>query len=229
MASGGMEWAYRIAQREKLDPLGLAIILHLGWRDAPNQRTDRGIAAALGQHRASVQRATARLAALGLIARRSGCWVAVETIAIVEQSAEAPRPDARHADGKKAAAYSGGRPTQAATPGLLRRPQVAYSGGHKRKENIEKRAQQARGAASRAAPAERPARPAAPERPEAKGAGGDGRPAQTQAERAALAASLGLPVFDANAGGWKRPHGLIAEKTNGEGARAKRSEAGAGL
>lgn len=54
MSSGGMDWAYRMIAAHKLDPLGLAVVMHLGWRDAPALRTDRGIARALSQHRSSV-------------------------------------------------------------------------------------------------------------------------------------------------------------------------------
>ena len=58
MSSGGMDWAYRMLAAYDLDPLGAAIVLHLGWRDAPSQRTDRGIARSLSQHRSSVCKAT---------------------------------------------------------------------------------------------------------------------------------------------------------------------------
>lgn len=93
MASGGMDWAYRMIGQHKLDPLGGMIVLHLGWRDAAGVRTDAGIARALGQHRTSVRKATAKLAALGLICRRSGQWVAVETVNIVEGVGPRPMPD----------------------------------------------------------------------------------------------------------------------------------------
>lgn len=135
MASGGMDWAYRMIAAGGLDPLGVAIVLHLGWRDAANQRTDRGIAAALGQHRSSVQKATAKLCEAGVIVRRSGQWVAAETVAIVEERPDARRPDATVRDG---VAHSVGRTTQWAGGGPLSGPQVAHSVGPKRKENIEK-------------------------------------------------------------------------------------------
>lgn len=99
MSSGGMEWAYRILQEHDLDPLAKLVVLHLGWRDHPNQRTDKGIARALGLHRTSVRRVTASLAEKEVIARRAAQWVACETIAVVEQKPEAPRPDERSVDG----------------------------------------------------------------------------------------------------------------------------------
>lgn len=131
-----MDWAYRMIAAHSLDPLGMAVVLHLGWRDAANQRTDRGIAAALHQHRSSIQKATAKLAALGVIVRRSGQWVAAETVAIVEERPDAKRPGRAADDGEggplSRPAHSVGR------GGPLSRPQVAHSVGHKRKENIEK-------------------------------------------------------------------------------------------
>lgn len=144
-----MDWAYRTLAQHDLDPLGGMIVMHLGWRDHPDFRTDRGIARALNQHRASVQKATAKLVALGLIARRSGQWVAVETVAIVEQAPDAPRPTEL---------APSPRPTQLAGGGLLSRPQRAYSVGHKRREKIEK----GRDGSSQAAspPARSPARSA---------------------------------------------------------------------
>lgn len=150
-----MDWAYRIMASNKLDGLGVAIVLHLGWRDAASQRTDKGIARALGQHRGSVQKATAKLAAAGIIARRSGQWVAVETIRIVEEAADAKRPDAASTDGgpteeaPPVLAQNRG-PTEEARGGLLRRPQRAYCGGPKRKENLEKDARVIAGGISRA-------------------------------------------------------------------------------
>lgn len=94
MSGGGMEWAYRMIAKHQPDPLGALVLLHLGWRDAASQRTDRGIALALGQHRSSIRKATAKLAALFVIERRSDQWVACETVAIVEGRADAPRPSA---------------------------------------------------------------------------------------------------------------------------------------
>lgn len=93
-----MDWAYRMIAAHDLDPLGGMIVMHLGWRDHPGQRTNSGIARALRQHRKSVQLATAKLVALGVIARRSGQWVAVETIKIVEGAPDAPRPPVDVAD-----------------------------------------------------------------------------------------------------------------------------------
>lgn len=149
----------------RLDPLGALIVMHLAWRDAPSLRTDRGIAAALNQHRSSVQKATARLAALGLIARRSGQWVACETIAIVEQSPSAPRPSADASDDSDGHAEGVARPTEWATKGdasprptewagggPLSGPQVAYTVGHMRKEKLEK------GAGSKSARSRAPSR-----------------------------------------------------------------------
>jgi len=98
MSSGGMDWAYRMIAAHNLDPLGVAVVLHLGWRDAANQRTDSGIARALAQHRSSIRLATSKLEAAGLICRRSGQWVAVETVQIVTDSSEARRPDAASSD-----------------------------------------------------------------------------------------------------------------------------------
>lgn len=153
-----MDWAYRMIGSHSLDPLGVAIVLHLGWRDAAAQRTDRGIAAALSQHRSSVCKATAKLAALGLIVRRSGQWVAAETVAIVEERADAkrPAPDAADCDGGPLSGpdYSVDR------GGPLSGPAEDHSVGHKRKEKIEK------------APARVAGRPASP-RP-LKGPGGPG-------------------------------------------------------
>lgn len=154
MSSGGMDWAYRMIAAHNLDPLGVAIVLHLGWRDAVEFRTDRGIAAALGQHRSSVQKATAKLDALGIICRRSGHWVSAETVAIVEETADAKRPavadDPLSSGGRTAkprqvasGKFGGGGPLSrpahsVGRGGPLSRPQVAHSVGPKRKENIEK-------------------------------------------------------------------------------------------
>ena len=93
-----MDWAYRMIAAHNLDPLGVAVVLHLGWRDAANQRTDSGIARALGQHRSSIRLATSKLEAAGLICRRSGQWIAVETVEIVTNSPKARRPDAASSD-----------------------------------------------------------------------------------------------------------------------------------
>lgn len=98
MSSGGMDWAYRMIAAHDLDPLGVAVVLHLGWRDAPNFRTDSGIARSLRQHRSSIRLATSKLEAAGVICRRSGQWVAVETVEIVTQSPKARRPDPAHSD-----------------------------------------------------------------------------------------------------------------------------------
>ena len=155
MASGGMEWAYRVLGSHKLDALGAAIVLHLGWRDAPNYRSDRGIASALGFDRASVRRATAKLAALGIIQRcpKGLMWLASETVAIVRGDAAAPEPDAKHRD--KGAGASSPRGPQAPGGGGLKPPQAGASSPPKRKENIEKRAR-----ASSSRSASRPASPA---------------------------------------------------------------------
>lgn len=139
-----MEWAYRTiaAHGAALDGLGVAIILHLGWREHPNQRTDRGIAAALGRQRISVRKATAKLAAMGIIARRSHQWVSCETIAIVEERPGAPLPDADFRDDAKgslgARHAENGRAPQEPRGGLLRSPEKGSSGAHKRKETLEK-------------------------------------------------------------------------------------------
>lgn len=144
MSGGGMDWAYRTiaAHGAALDGLGVAIILHLGWREHPNHRTDRGIAAALGRQRISVRKATLKLAAMGIIERRSHQWVSCETIAIVEQRPGAPLPDPDFRDDE--AGSSGahqpekGRAPEEPVGGLLRSPQKGSSGAHKRKETIEK-------------------------------------------------------------------------------------------
>lgn len=138
MSSGGMEWAYRMIAAHKLDPLGLGVVMHLGWRDAPNQRTDSGIARTLGQHRSAIRKATAKLAEAGVIERRSGQWVACETVAIVEERANAPRPDAHSADEKPA--KQGGHSV------ARHRPLSGHQNGHsvatKRKENLRKGARE---------------------------------------------------------------------------------------
>lgn len=149
MSSGGMEWAYRIVQANALDPLAKLVVLHLGWRDHANQRTDKGIARALGLHRTSVRRVTASLAEKGVIARRSGQWVACETISIVDQKSDAPRPDKASADkGAHEVPPCKGGAHEVPPEGHMRCPQQGTSGAPKRKEKIDK----ARG---RAAPAKR--------------------------------------------------------------------------
>lgn len=167
MSSGGMDWAYRMIGQHDLDPLGVAVVLHLGWRDAANQRTDRGIALALGQHRSSVRLATAKLEAMGLICRRSGQWVAVETVKIVSEAADARRPDAASAD-DEAGPVSGHGPVSGpgqsvARPGPVSGPRKGQSVAPKRKEKIEKDARTvpsrvgARSASSRVETARAPA------------------------------------------------------------------------
>lgn len=133
-----MDWAYRMIAQHSLDPLGLAVVLHLGWRDAPSFRTDRGIARALGQHRNSIVRVTAKLVALGVIERRSGQWVSCETVAIVEGRASAPKPDAASCD--TVPDTSGVRTHQVSGGGHIRCPETDTSGVHKRKEKSEKAA-----------------------------------------------------------------------------------------
>lgn len=147
MSSGGMDWAYRMIAAHKLDALGMAIVLHLGWRDAANFRTDRGIARALNKDRASVRRATEKLEALGVIARRSGQWVAGETVAIVEERPGAPKPDAEHADG--GAGASGPRGRQAPAPGASGPLQRGREAPPMRKEKIEKARAKAKPSAQR--------------------------------------------------------------------------------
>lgn len=94
MASGGMDWAYRMLAHHRLDALGAAVILHLGWRDHPRFRTDRAIAGALGFDRSSVRRATAKLEQMGLIQRAPiGCWIACEVVQIVLGEAGPPGID----------------------------------------------------------------------------------------------------------------------------------------
>lgn len=137
MSSGGMDWAYRMIGQHGLDPLGVAVVLHLGWRDAANQRTDRGIASALGQHRSSICKATAKLAALGLIVRRSGQWVAAETVAIVEQQKGARRPDPAMSDD---AGPLSGPDHSVVRGGPLSGPLKDHSVVPKRKENMRKAA-----------------------------------------------------------------------------------------
>lgn len=127
-----MDWAYRMIAAHKLDPLGLAVVMHLGWRDAPALRTDRGIARALSQHRSSVAKATAKLAKMGIIERRSGVWVSVETVRIVEESGSR-RVD--HSVGQRA---ENGADHSVGHGGPLSGPPKDHSVGHKRKENKEK-------------------------------------------------------------------------------------------
>lgn len=141
MSSGGMDWAYRMVALHALDPLGGMIVLHLGWRDHPDFRTDRGIARALRQHRKSVQLATAKLAALGIIARRSGQWVAVETVRIVEGSPDAVRPGPASSDDEAAGVVtspSSPRRSQFAGGGVVSSPGVAKSVRHYEKREKEK-------------------------------------------------------------------------------------------
>lgn len=138
MSSGGMDWAYRMVAAHNLDPLGVAIVLHLGWRDHPDQRTDSGIARALGQHRFSIQKATAKLAALGVLVRRSGQWVSGETVAIVEQAPGARRPASSSADRRAPEGAAAPLPTELAGPCQLSGQATANSVGTKRKENKEK-------------------------------------------------------------------------------------------
>jgi len=149
MSSGGMDWAYRMIAKHKLDPLRLAVVMHLGWRDVAPLRTDRGIARALGQHRSSVAKATAKLVAMGIIERRSGLWVAVETIRIVEESGAKNAPvGVDHSVGhqaKKQGDHSVGR------GGPLSGPQKDHPVGHKRKEKYEKGSKQGFVAVSRSA------------------------------------------------------------------------------
>jgi len=121
MSSGGMDWAYRMIAAHKLDALGVAIVLHLGWRDHPDFRTDRGIARSLSRDRRTIRDATLRLAAAGVLLRRSGQWVAVETVQIVTESEGAPRPSSDVSDSKSAAGRSAPRGSE--TPGGVRPPQ----------------------------------------------------------------------------------------------------------
>lgn len=143
MSSGGMDWAYRMIALHGLDPLGLAVVLHLGWRDAVNQRTTRGIARALGQHETSIRKAVDKLAAAGIIARRSGQWVAVETIRIVEQAPDAPRPSPEAADPDAQLSCAAGRrrvrnSVEGGCATQLRA--TAQLSGALEKENVEKEA-----------------------------------------------------------------------------------------
>lgn len=149
MSSGGMDWAYRMMALHKLDSLGRSIVLHLGWRDHPAHRTDRAIATAFCCDRKAVRKATAKLAEAGIIERApNGCWVALETVAIVMGHPDAPSPG-RMGDGEGA---SGPRGSQAPSPGGLRPPKAGVSGPPKRKEKIEK----ARGPGVSPRPAARP-------------------------------------------------------------------------
>lgn len=144
-----MDWAYRMLALHDLDPLGGMIVMHLGWRDAANLRTDRGIAKALNQHRSAVQYATAKLAAAGLIVRRSGQWVACETVAIVQEAVGARVPDASAADvvgpvsGPRVAQSLGRRSVRRVAQsvgrgGPMSGPCVAQSVGHMRIENVDR-------------------------------------------------------------------------------------------
>lgn len=135
MASGGMDWAYRMIAAHDLDPLGVAVVLHLGWRDAANLRTDSGIARALRQHRSSIRLATSKLEAAGVICRRSGQWVAVETVEIVTQSPKARRPDPAHSDDGWPVSGHG---QSVATPWPVSGQPSGQSVATKRKEKKEK-------------------------------------------------------------------------------------------
>lgn len=150
MSSGGMDWAYRMIAAHSLDPLGLAVVLHLGWRDVAAQRTDRGIARALRQHATSIAKATAKLAALGIIARRSGLWVACETIAIVEETA---LPSAAKKEPEPQAPNSGVRTTELGGAAQLSWAALHNSVGHKRREKNKKEAQAIRASEIRRNPA----------------------------------------------------------------------------
>lgn len=175
-----MDWAYRMIAAHKLDPLGLAVVMHLGWRDAPAFRTDRGIARALHQHRSSVAKATAKLAAMGIIERRSGLWVAVETVRIVEDRGAKQQPaGVDHSVGQPA---KNGVDHSVGHGGPLSGPPKDHSVGHKRKENIEKGR---RGRFANVSPARPPVA-----RPMGGGSGGSIRKAgrsQVSAAHAALA------------------------------------------
>ena len=116
MASGGMDWAYRMIAAHKLDALAGMIVLHLGWRDHPRYRTDRAIARELHRSRAAVQAATAKLVALGIIQRdgKGLSWVACETVAIVRGDASAIEPDAAVRDDRPRTAPREGRPRERA-------------------------------------------------------------------------------------------------------------------
>lgn len=130
MSSGGMDWAYRMISAHKLDPLAVAVVLHLGWRDHPDFRTDRGIARALGgRDRRTIRDCTAKLCKLGIIVRRSSQWVAVETVSIVEETSAAPRPSASFADGRGCQAPS---PDLTKSGGGVRPPRAGVSGPPKR-------------------------------------------------------------------------------------------------
>jgi hypothetical protein len=145
-----MEWAYRMIAQHSPDGLGCAIILHLGWRDHPDFRTDRGIARALGKDRTSIKRATAKLVALGVIERRAGQWVACETVAICEETAAAPRPSAAVSDtGRGRQAPGGVRPPPPGASGPRKRGPQAPP---KRKEKLIRRAHDAAPVKGRSAP-----------------------------------------------------------------------------
>lgn len=91
MSAAGMEWAYAVIAAHDLDPLAGWIVMHLGWRDRPEMRTDSGIAAALGQHRSSVRGATAKLRALGVIVRLGRQWLAVvDAVPVAAYAAAVP-------------------------------------------------------------------------------------------------------------------------------------------
>jgi len=128
MSSGGMDWAYRMIAAHTFDGMEIAVVLHLGWRDHPDFRSDRGIARALQKDRKNIARVTAKLAERGVIVRRSGQWVACETVAIVEEKAGALRP--AEPDEKP------GRGHQ--DPGVIRTPQEGSSGPRKEKREFEK-------------------------------------------------------------------------------------------
>lgn len=144
MSSGGMDWAYRMIASRKLDALGVAIVLHLGWRDNVNFRTDRAIARALGRSRAAVQAATAKLVVARVIERcpKGLVWLACETVALVRGDADGPEPDRDCLDASPAPTE--GRPRDGAGPevgpggGPDRGPQKAPTEGHKRKRKEDK-------------------------------------------------------------------------------------------
>lgn len=133
MSASGIDWSYRMIRTHDLDPLGLAVVLHLGVKDHPNVRTDRGIARALNLERKSVQRVTAKLVALGLICRRSGQWVSVEAAKIFDEVPDARRP-ARHASDDEQ--ETGGRHGDA-PPGVMVTPLPASSGRPYKKKHIK--------------------------------------------------------------------------------------------
>lgn len=127
-----MEWAYAVIAAHALDPLGGMIVLHLGWRDKPDQRSDRGIAAALGQHRSSVRLATAKLERLGVLVRAGREWKAAFAASVPVDSTG---QSVAHCDADNSVDSTG---QSVAHDGPVSGPLKGQSVAHKRKRIFEK-------------------------------------------------------------------------------------------